>query len=180
LNAFAELWRALLGWRDLLVTRPAAAEHFRLTRGGLVNATGFYFVVVLTIIALESTLGGFPGWLQVVLSLTFSALLLGGVWLVTWLTARMVRIAALPVAVPVTYAMAFVLLLSLPLVHLAGSDVVVPLLLGVRAFAFFRAAREMGKLSVGISAAFAILCIAVLAATPLGLYMLTSGGQGVG
>lgn len=179
MNAFAELWRAMLGWLDLLTARPEAGDHFTLTRSGLVNATGFYFVVVLVIIAVESYLGGFPGWTPVALSLLLNALLVGGVWLIIWITARVMRTPALAIAVPVTYAMAFVLALSLPLVHLVGGSVAV-VLLGVRAFMFFRAAREMGKLGVGISAAFAILSIAALAAIPLGFYMLTSGGQGIG
>ncbi len=179
MNALSELWRAVLGWLDLLTARPGAGDNFALTRPGLLNATGFYFVVVLWIIAAESYMGGFPGWLQVVLSLMLNALLVGAVWLITWGTARLMGASALAIVVPTTYALAFVLALSLPLVHLAGSNVVVALL-GVRAFMLFRAAREMGKLSIGISAAFAILSIAALAAIPLGLYMLTSGGQGIG
>jgi hypothetical protein len=91
----------------------------------------------------------------------------------------MVQAPALAIVVPTTYAMGFVLALSLPLVYLAGSNVIVALL-GVRAFLFYRAAREMGGLPRGVSLAFAILCIGMLAAIPLGLYMLTSGGQGIG
>lgn len=179
MNAFGELWRAVIGWLDLLTARPGAAEKFNVSRDGLINATGFYFAVVLLTIATESWLSGFPGWPQIFLSLAINAVRLGAIWLIVWATARTMRAPALAIAVPSTYAMGFVLALSLPLAYLAGSNILVALL-GVRAFMFYRAAREMGKLSLGISAAFAILCIVALAAIPLGLYMLTTGAQGIG
>lgn len=179
MNAFSELWRAAVGWLDLLTGKAGADEKFNLSRVGLINATGFYFAVVMLTIAVESSLGGFPGWPQIGLSVALNAVLLGAIWLIAWITARLMHRPALAVTVPSTYAMGFVLAVSLPLVYLA-SPAVLLVLLGVRAFMFYRAARGMGKLSIGISAAFAILCIAALAAIPLGLYMLTSGGQGIG
>ena len=51
MNAFGELWRAIIGWLDLLTARPGAAEKFNLGGIGLVNATGCYFAVVLLLIA---------------------------------------------------------------------------------------------------------------------------------
>ena len=41
-----------------------------------------------------------------------------------------------------------------------------------------RIAADVAKLPIGLSIAFALLCIVVLVALPIGLYMLTSGGQG--
>jgi hypothetical protein len=178
-NAFAELWRATLGWLDLITARPDAADRFALTRAGLVNATGFYIAVALLLIVVEANLNGFPGWNQVWLSLAITALRLAAVWLVTLATVRMFGAEFLTIAVPATYAMGFVLALTLPLAYLAGSNVLVALL-GVRAFLFFRAARQMGGLGLGISAAFAILCVVALAAIPLALYMLTGGGEAIG
>lgn len=179
MNAFAELWRAVLGWLDLLTARPDAAEKFALTRAGLINATGFYIAVVLAVLVIEVSLGGFPGWGAVGLSLAVNIMRLAGIWLVTWLTVRAMGGSFLGIVVPVTYAMGLVLALTLPLAYLAGSNVTVALL-GVRAFLFFRAARQLGGLGLGISVAFGILCIVVLAAIPLGLYMLTSGGLATG
>jgi hypothetical protein len=74
--------------------------------------------------------------------------------------------------------MAFILALSLPLAYLAGPNVLTATL-GVIGFMLFRVAREIGKLRIGISAAFAILSIAALVAVRVGLYMLTSGTQGI-
>lgn len=179
MNAFAELWRAVLGWLDLLTARPDAAENFVLTRAGLVNAAGFYLAVVVAVLVIEVSLSGLPGWHAVALSIGVNVVRLAAIWLVAWLTVRAMGGSFLGIVVPATYAMGFVLALALPLAYLAGSNVAVALL-GVRAFLFYRAARQPGGLGLGISAAFAILCIVVLAAIPLGLYMLTSGGLATG
>lgn len=179
MNAFGELWRAIIGWLDLLTARAGAAEKFSLTGLGLVNAIGCYFAVVLLLIVVESLLSGFPGWLTVALSVLANALWLGTVWLVTWITGRTLKAPALAMAVPATYAMAFVLALSLPLVYLAGPNILTATL-GVIGFMLFRVGREIGNLSFGVSAAFAILSIAALVAVRVGLYMLTTGLQGIG
>lgn len=179
MNAFGELWRAIVGWLDLLTARPGSAEKFNLTGLGLVNATGCYFAVVMALIVIESSLSGFPGWSTVALGVLANAAWLGTIWGVIWITARVVRGSAIAMAVPASYAMAFVLGLSLPLGYLAGPNIVTGML-GVLGFMLFRVAREIGKLRFGISAAFAILSIVALAAVRVGLYMLTTGMQGIG
>lgn len=179
MNAFGELWRAVIGWLDLLTARPDAADKFNRGGAGLVNATGCYFAVVLLLIAVESALSGFPGWTTVALSLVANAAQLGTIWLVTWITARALRAPAVAMAVPATYALAFVLALSLPLAYLTGPNGVTATL-GVIGFMLFRVARQIGGLGGGISAAFAFLSIGALVAVRVGLYMLTTGLQGIG
>lgn len=180
MNAFTELWRALLGWLDLLTAQPGAAGKFNLSRVGLVNATGFYVVAALCSIAVPGIAGGIvPGWMQVAVGLLFNLLLLLAILLATWGTARLLRVGVLAIAVPSIYALGIVEVLSLPLVFVR-SDAAAIALLGVRGFMFYRAAREAGRLGIGVSVAFAILCIVLLAAIPLGLYMLLGGGQGIG
>jgi hypothetical protein len=178
-NAFSELWRAVIGWLDLLTGRPEAAEKFNLGATGLVNAVGFYFAVVLLLIAVESSLAGFPGWVPVILSIVVNAVRLGTVWLAIWITGRVLAAPVFAMSVPATYAMAFTLAVSLPLAYLAGSNLLIATL-GVLGFMLYRVARGIGKLRLGISMAFAILCIAALVAVRVGLYMLTTSGQGIG
>lgn len=178
MNAFGELWRAVIGWLDLLTARPGAAEKFNLGRIGLVNATGCYFAAALLLIVIESSLSGFPGWPIVALSLLANAIPLATIWLVIWITARALNAPALAMTVPSTYAMAFILGLSLPLVYLGGANLLIATL-GVTGFMLYRVAREIGKLRIGISVAFAILSIAALVAVRVGLYMLTTGMQGI-
>lgn len=179
MNAFGELWRAIIGWLDLLTARPGAAEKFNLTGLGLVNAAGCYFAVVMLLIAAESMLSGFPGWGLIALSLAVNAGRLATVWAVIWITARLLSAPAVAMAVPSTYAMAFILALSLPLAYFGGPNLIVATL-GVTGFMQYRVAREIGKLRIGISVAFAILSVAALVAVRVGLYMLTSGMQGIG
>ncbi len=178
MNAFGELWRAVIGWLDLLTARAGAAEKFNLSGLGLVNATGFYFAVVMLLVVVESSLSGFPGWGLVLLSIGVNAALLATIWLIIWITGRLLGAPAVAMAVPSTYALAFILGLSLPLAYLAGANLQIATL-GVTGFMLFRVAREIGKLRIGISAAFAILSIAALVAVRVGLYMLTSGMQGI-
>lgn len=178
MNAFGELWRAIIGWLDLLTARPGAAEKFNLTGVGLVNAAGCYLAVVALLIVIESSLSGFPGWATVGLSVLANAAVLGGIWVVIWITARVLGAPAVAMAVPATYAMAFVVGLSLPLAYLASPNITTAML-GVIGFMLFRVARQIGKLRFGISVAFAILSIAALVAVRVGLYMLTSGPQGI-
>ncbi len=179
MNAFGELWRAIVGWLDLLTARPGAADKFNLTGLGLVNAVGCFFAIVLLLIVIESGLSGFPGWATVILSLLANALQLGVGLGVISVTAQVFRTPAVAMAVPATYAVAFVFGLSLPLAYLGGSNALTATL-GVIGFMLFRVAREIGKLRFGISAAFAILSIVALVAIRVGLYMLTTGSNGVG
>jgi len=179
MNAFAELWRALLGWLDLLTAQPGAAGKFTLTPAGLVNAIGAYFAAVLLVIVVQSLVSGFPGWFQVAISIAFNAILLLAILGTIWVTAHLFAAPAVAIAVPAVYAMALVLLISLPFAYAASSGAQLALF-GVRGFMFYRAAREVGRLGIGVSIAFAILCVVLLAAIPIGLYMLTSGGQGIG
>ncbi len=77
--------------------------------------------------------------------------------------------------------MGFVLALALPLAYLAGSNVTVALRSGCApSCSIARRGNWRGLAGLGISVAFGILCIVVLAAIPLGLYMLTGGGLATG
>ena len=179
MNAFAELWRALVGWLDLLTAQPGAAAKFNLSRIGLVNAIGFFVVSILLAVAVLGFAAGYvPGWMPAAVGLMFNLILMLAIVLAAWGTARLMRADALAIAVPSVYALAIVQVLSLPLVYV-HSDAGALALLGVRGFMFYRGAREVGKLGFGVSFAFAILCIVLLAAIPFGLYMLTTGGQGI-
>lgn len=180
MNAFSELKRALVGWLDLLTAQPDAAGKFNLTPGGLVNAIGFYIVtILLSVAALGLAEGMVPSLMQAAISVMFHLIVLFALLLAAAGTARLMRADLYALAVPVAYALAIVQLLSLPLVYVQ-SDAGALALLGVRGFMFFRAARGVAGLGGGVSLAFAILCVLLLAAIPFGLYMLTTGGQGIG
>ena len=68
MSAFAELWRAVLGWLNLLTAQPDAADKFNLSRAGLINAVGFYMATVLLARALAArgimVVALHPGWVR--------------------------------------------------------------------------------------------------------------------
>jgi len=47
-------------------------------------------------------------------------------------------------------------------------------MMGVLGYMLYRAARDIAKLGIGISIAFAVLAIALLVALPIGIYMVTT------
>ena len=179
MNAFGEFRDASVGWLDRIAARAGAAEKFNLSRAGLINATGCYFVLVLLTLVVQVAAGGFPGWLMLVLGILINTLPLLALWAVIWATAKMLTVSAIGLMVPTTYAMGFILLIGLPLSLIAG-EMFGAALLGALGFMFYRAARAMGKLNVSLSLAFAIVSILALVAMPLGLYMLTTQGRGIG
>ncbi len=177
MNAFAELRLAAIGWLDLIANRPGATEHFNASRVGLVNATGMYLAFVLLNLLVQSALAGTVSWEQLLLGLILNGLPLFGFWLVVAATSRLLSVPRLGLMVPGTYAMGFVLLIGLPL-SLLGDMNFSYALLGALGYMLYRAGRVIGALSIGTSIAFALLSIVALVAMPIGLYMLTTQGQG--
>jgi hypothetical protein len=181
LNALPEFWAAILGWLDLITGRKDVAQKFNLTRAGLINATGCYFAIVILSLAVAALAGQNPGFIGAAVSLLLNAVPLLAVWLViggTALTLRP-RFGALGLLVPATYAMALMLVVRLPL-ELAAPGVFANALLGALCFMLYRASRGVPQLGVGPSLAFALLCAVALVLVTVALYMLATGGAGIG
>jgi hypothetical protein len=174
MNLGIEVREAVVGWIEMITARPPGAARFNLSRAGFVNAVGCYAAVVLLTVLVESIRAGAPAMPQIAFTLAANALPPISLALVAWVTVAMLRLSVGTTAllVPGVYGLALVLLVGIP-VSLAGSGAAVNALLGVLAYMLFRLAREIGKMSLGISIAFAALCIVVLVALPMGLYMLT-------
>lgn len=180
MNPVAEASRAGIGWLDLIAARAGAGDKFNLSRQGLSHAAGFYFAVVLLTLVVEGFVGRTPSLVGMLIAIALNAVPLLVIWLVCWLTARTLRAAPLALLVPVTYAMGFVLLIGLPLSLLLPGQGISYALLGALAFMLYRAARQMAGMGIGVSISFAILSAVLLVAVPIGLYMLTTNGQGIG
>ena len=181
MNALPEFWSAILGWLDLISGRKDAVSKFTLTRSGLINATGCYFAVVLLSLAIAALAGQNPGIVGTLVSLVFNAIPLCAIWLVIWATAMALRPAAgaLSLLVPTTYAMAFILILRVPL-QLLAPGLFSNALLGALGFMLYRGARGVAGFGIGSALAFALLCVVALVLTTLGIYMLATGGAGIG
>lgn len=174
MNALTEVRNAAIGWLDLLGSRPDAAARFNATRRGFITMLGVYFVLVIITNTIQAaTLYSTPpGIIDLVVSLGINALPLLAVFVVIVLTVRVLRAPVGPLAlmVPAGYALGFVLAIGLPL-SLFGVNFSAGLQ-GILGYMFYRLARDIGKFSIGISIAFAILTVVLLVAIPLGLYML--------
>lgn len=177
MNALPEFWAAVLGWLDLLAGRKEAGEKFNLSRAGLINAGGCYVAVMLLTAGAMALAGFDPGWLGTALRLLLNGLSLLAVWLVIGATVLALRPAAgaLSLLVPVTYGMALLLLLRVPL-DLAAPGLFTNALLGALCFMLYRGARGAARLGIGSSLAFAILCGVALVLVTAALYMLATGG----
>lgn len=181
MNALPEFWAAILGWLDLIAGRKDAADKFTFTRAGLINATGAYFAIVLLSLAVAAIAGQSPGLIGTLVSLVFNAIPLLAIWLVIWGTTLVLRprAGALGLLVPATYAMALILVIRVPL-QLLAPDVFGNALLGALCFMLFRGARGVAGLGIGSSLAFAVLSAVVLVLVTVGIYMLATGGAGIG
>ncbi|MHB1110234.1 MAG: hypothetical protein ACYCZU_07965 [Devosia sp.] len=174
MNALEELKQAAIGWLDIIANRPGGAERFNRSGCGLANAVGFYFAMVLFTILVQGVSISFPSYDQIFLGAVVNGLPLLGVALVIFATVRLLRLGIVTNAllVPAVYALAFLLLIGLPLSLFFG-NMFANAMLGALGYMLYRAARDIAKLSIGVSIAFAVLAIAVLVAPPIGLYMLT-------
>lgn len=181
MNALPEFWAAILGWLDLIAGRKDAAAKFTLTRAGLINATGAYIAVALLGATLMALLGLDPAIIGTVVRLLLNMLSLLAIWLVIAMTGLVLPAVRPPYSllVPATYAMALLLLVRVPL-DIAAPGLFTNALLGALGFMLFRGARGVAGLGIGSSLAFAVLSAVVLVLVTVGIYMLATGGAGIG
>lgn len=174
MNAITELREAAIGWFEMLTARPDAAERFSATRGGIVNALVIYFLAIVVVLTVQSVAAELPNYADVFLAVLLNALPLLGIAAAIGITITLLRsgVAFAALFVPATYATTFVLVMGLPLSLFMGPGVS-NALLGVLGYMLYREARDIGKMSIGLSIAFAALTIVALVALPAGLYMLS-------
>lgn len=173
MTTFTELRDAIVGWYLMLTARPDGAERFNLTRYGLGNALFFYLLALILTLGVQGLFTGMPGMYDVYVSVAVNALPLVGLAGAIIVTISLLRLELTfnTLAVPAVYAMTFVLVLQLPLSLWTGG-LFSNAILGILAYMFFREARDVGKMSIGVSIAFAVLALLMLVALPAGLYML--------
>jgi len=175
MNPLIEIKNAAIGWLDLLAARPDAAARFSATRGGLLTMLGTYlvFVIITRIIQTVALFGAMPGIPDLLVTLVINSLPLLAIYLVIHLTVRLLRppVGVLALLVPAGYGLSLILAIGLPL-SLVGGGIFSAAMQGIFGYMLYRLARDIGKFSIGISAAFAILTVVLLVVIPIGLYML--------
>jgi hypothetical protein len=174
-----QIVEAAAGWRDLLRRRPGWQGRFDLSRQGLKVAGGLYLVAVVLNVALQMILAGQITPLQLVANLAINLLPLLGLGLgvaITVLALRQ-RGALYPLLVPATFALAFALLIGMPLSLIELP--IGPLLLIGLAYLLVRLGQAACGFGLRTSIAFAALCLVLLVALPAILYMLLAAIPGV-
>lgn len=175
MNPLIEIRNAAIGWLDLLGARKDAASRFNATRTGLWVMLGTYLalVVITRIIQAVALFGAMPGIEDLIVTLVINSLPLLAIYVVIYLTVMLLRpqVTLLELFVPAGYALSLILAIGLPL-SLIGGGIFSAAMQGIFGYMLYRLARDIGKFSIGISAAFAILTVVLLVAIPIGLYML--------
>ena len=172
MNAFGELAQAGLGWLDLIAGRKDVSTRFNASRPGVINAIGCYFAVVLVSMLIPAFWLGMPDYSQFFTGIVVNCLPLAGVALAIIITRALLRLEVTfaELFVPAVYALSIVLFIGLFLSFV--SPVFANSLLGVLGFMLFHEARDIGKMNLGVSLAFALFGIVALVAPSFALYML--------
>lgn len=173
MSLVGEVQQAALGWLDLITGQKDVGGRFNASRAGIVNAIGCYLGVVLASMLIPAFWLGMPAYSQVFVGVVANCLPLAGVALAIVATRALLRLEAsfADLFVPAVYALSLVLFAGLFFSFI--SPIFANSLLGVLGFMLFREARDIGKMSLGVSLAFALLGIAALVAPSFALYMLT-------
>jgi hypothetical protein len=173
-----KLWsvitNAIAGWTMILRGEDGWRERFRLSAAGLVTALLIFAFVAFLAVAVASMSIGMPSAIGVlagmfVLALPVTALV------VSLLGTRIVLKSEepmLPVLVPGVHALT-AFLVAEGVLAMIGGPVVMLAWLG-QGYLMYRLARVATTWNVGVSAAFAVLSVALLVALRLGLYMLSN------
>lgn len=174
MKIWAALSNAFVGW--VRIVRGAAdwRASFSLTKAGFVTALLIFFFCAFLAIALSSTAVGMPGSVGIIMALLVQGLLLVALWLAILIIARVRKTPQplLDLMVPGTYALIGYLIVG-SLADLFGEFALVILWLGL-GYLLYQLARAATSWNRGVSAAFAVLTIALLVGLPATLYMLAS------
>ena len=173
MNAFGELTASFTGWSEIIAGKAEADQHFVLTRRGLAVAVLWFVVAMLLASAVQSA-GAFPSLLQVVFGLITELVTLGFVGLAIQQSLRRLQAAASTerLLVPVTYALAYMFVVSIPLLLIGTGLALLAVVLAAGMIA--RVAQVLGGLKPLQALAVAGVCLLVLVIVPYALYMLLS------
>ncbi len=170
------LWRNLLqawrGWVSILRGEVDWQLYFTLTLPGLVAALALFLLAAFLTIVVAALNVGVPTLSEFIATMLVQSLcvlaLLAGIYATRAAVPAPVRV--LNILVPGVYAMVAYLLVGAVLSLFSGMALLA--LWVALAFLLYRLARIATEWSGGVSAAFAVLTVVLLAALPMTLYML--------
>ena len=116
MNAFGELTASFAGWSEIIAGKAQADRHFVPTRRGLMVAVLWFVVAMLLASAVQSA-GAFPSPARVLSGLIAELVTLALVGVAVQQGLRRLQVAAPTerLLVPVTYALAYMFVVSIPL-----------------------------------------------------------------
>lgn len=174
MKIWAALSNAVQGWIQIVRGQAGWRDHFAISKPGLVTALLIFFFFAFLAIALSSTAVGMPGSLGIIMALVVQGLLLVALLLAILIIAKVRKTPQplLELMVPGTYALTGYLIFG-SLADLFGDFALVLIWLGL-GYLLYQLAVVATAWSRGVSAAFAVLTIALLVGLPATLYMLAS------
>jgi len=169
---------AIEGWGELLRNRVGWRDGFDFGPSGLLAAFTWYFLLVVGTIVIQFMRGGRGTVEQVLLTTAINILPVVGIAIAIGLSifALRAKTSFNALLVPALYAMTFMLILGIPLSFIEVPTG--PLLLALLGYALYREGRAIAGFPVTLSIAFAALCVVLLVALPLSLYMVSATGPG--
>lgn len=172
MTIFSALRQSIYGWMMILRGEAGWAEHFRLTLPGAATALVLFYLFAFLAVVLGSLNYGVPTPGGLVATLALQSLFLLALVIGTFGTRYAVRDRGpvLPVLVPGLYALVFYVVLG-ALLSLTIAFLLPLLWLGL-VYMLFRLGRMAGGWTIGVSAAFALLTVLLLAGTPIALYIM--------
>lgn len=172
MKIISALRQSVYGWIMILRNEAGWQERFRLTMPGLTTGLVLFYLFAFLAVVLGSFNFGVPTLGEFVATLVFQSLFLIAPLIGIYGTRYALRDrgAVLPLLVPAIYALTYYIglgaLLSLTIPFL------LPLVWLGLLFMFFRLGRLASGWSIGVSAAFAVLTVVLLAGTPIALYIM--------
>lgn len=172
MKIISALRQSVYGWIMILRNQAGWQERFGLTRAGLVTALVLFYLFAFLAVVLGSLSYGVPTPGDFVATLVFQSLFLLAPLIGIYGTryALRERQAVLPLLVPSIYALTFYVGLGAFFSITLG--ILLPLLWLILIYMFFRLGRMVGSWNIGVSLAFAVLTVLLLAGTPIALYIM--------
>ena len=166
------LRQSVYGWIMILRNEAGWEDRFRFTRAGLVTALVLFYLFAFLAVVLGSLNYGVPTFGELTATLVFQSLFLAAPLIGIYGTRYALRQQGpvLPLLVPSIYALTFYVGLGALLSLTIG--ILLPLLWLAMAYMLFRLGRLAGGWSIGVSIAFAVLTVLLLAGTPIALYIM--------
>lgn len=172
MNPAGDLTQTWRGLGLIVAGKREAAACFAPTVGGLIVALGWFVFALLLVAAAQSAAVGLPDPMQLLAGFAIQGVTVAALAIATSSSVKFLKLDVRPLQllVPMVWFMALMQVLAIPLVLLGPNVQIIAVL--ILALLIWRAGLLLGGMRMGVSLAFALLCLMVLVVVPNALYML--------